>query len=488
MCRETGYSREELLGKNISLLAPHLPRGRSGQRIKEIFSKGPLEFETMVRGKNGRVFQLEIHARTIELEGIKTVIAMARDITERRRMETALKDSEANFRDIFDSSMDGLLIADAATGRFLVCNKAICALLGYSERELLLLSVKDIHPESALKHVREQFDRQVRKEIRTAPDLPVKRKDGSVFYADVNSAPILFGGRICLLGNFRDVTGRREAALALKRSETLHRALIDTTDTGYVVIDDKGRVLDANKEYVRFTGCARLSDIRGRSVLEWTAPYHRKRNEEAVRACARDGQVRNLEIDYIRKDGGTVPIEINATVMEIDGKPQILSLCRDISERKKTIGALNDSLKELAEQKKLLEQKNLAFQEVIKSIELEKAAIKDNVARNVSELVLPILKRLKLGGAAGKYLDLLHKNLAALTASFGREITERSRRLTPREIEICNMVKEGLTSKEIADLIGASVQTVDKHRKNIRKKLGLTIHKSNLTSFLRGLQ
>lgn len=490
--RLMGYGAGELIGKHAG--AVNAPSGKSPEETAKEIRDG-LKKNGVWRGeiknlrKDGSAIWCSVSTTTFDHPDLGTVyLSLHQDITGRRRMETALKDSENNFRNIFNSALDGLLLADAETGRFLMCNKRSCRMLGYSERELLRLTVRDIHPAKALAHVREQFDRQVRGEIEMAPDLPVKRKDGGVFYADINSAPITFYGRKCLMGNFRDVTERRKAELALKQSENLHRTLIDTTDTGYVVIDAGGRVIDANEKYLSFTGYRSLDEIRGRSVLEWTAPHDLKRNGKAVAECARNGRVRNLEIDYVDRRGRTIPIEINATVVEIDGKPQILSICRDISERKKGAEALNSSLKELAEQKKLLEQKNVAFQEVIKAIELEKAAIKDNVARNVSELALPILKRLKLNGASRKYLDLLQKNLAALTASFGREITEKARRLTPREIEISNMIKEGLTSKEIAGLIGASSQTVDKHRKNIRRKLGLNVKKSNLVSFLRSFQ
>ena len=82
---------------------------------------------------------------------------------------------------------------------------------------------------------------------------------------------------------------------------------------------------------------------------------------------------------------------------------------------------------------------------------------------------------------------MLQYHLEELTSSFGRKITEKSVRLTPREIEICNMVKGGLTSKEISNLLNISRQTVEKHRKNIRHKLGISNKDINLTSFLQKL-
>jgi DNA-binding NarL/FixJ family response regulator len=87
---------------------------------------------------------------------------------------------------------------------------------------------------------------------------------------------------------------------------------------------------------------------------------------------------------------------------------------------------------------------------------------------------MPILKKLRLKGVSPKYIKLLEHNLKELTSSFGSKISQRSAKLTSREIEICGMIKGGLGSKEISELLNVSRQTIEKHRKNIRKKLGLS--------------
>ena len=139
-------------------------------------------------------------------------------------------------------------------------------------------------------------------------------------------------GMLCI-GN--DITERRRAEESLQESERRYRALIETTNTGYVIIDGEGRVLDANAEYVRLTGERELADIRGRSVVEWTADEQKERNGEAVRECLDEGFIRNLEIGYRGSLGNLIPIEINATVVEKEGQKQILTLCRDISDRQR---------------------------------------------------------------------------------------------------------------------------------------------------------
>jgi len=141
----------------------------------------------------------------------------------------------------------------------------------------------------------------------------------------------------------------------------------------------------------------------------------------------------------------------------------------------------------LQKQKKDLEQKNIALSEILGQIEIEKKQLKDNVILNVEEFVLPIIEKLRIKNESLKHVKLLRKNLKKLTSSFGRRLTEKSAKLSPREIEICNMIKNGLTSKEISGMLSISILTVERHRFNVRKKLGLVKQGLNLTTFLKTL-
>jgi diguanylate cyclase (GGDEF)-like protein/PAS domain S-box-containing protein len=134
-----------------------------------------------------------------------------------------------------------------------------------------------------------------------------------------------------------------EAEKVLREREALQSALMDTTDTGYVTVDMAGRVLDANAYYVHLVGESNLAEILGRSVVEWTAGHHQDKNARAVRECAENGLIRNLEIDYVDGSGNVVPVEINATVVFTERGPVMLGLCRDITERRKAEADLRKS-------------------------------------------------------------------------------------------------------------------------------------------------
>ena len=151
-------------------------------------------------------------------------------------------------------------------------------------------------------------------------------------------AVIFFVHERQLVRNVRSIAETHSKLIAkekdLRESEQKYRALIETTDTGYVIVDDQGYVLDANDEYVRVTGHRSFDEIRGENVAEWTAPYHQDRNRREVEKCFKTGSVSNLDIDYLTQDGTTIPVEINAAVIDQDSKPIILAMIRDITDRK----------------------------------------------------------------------------------------------------------------------------------------------------------
>ena len=99
-------------------------------------------------------------------------------------------------------------------------------------------------------------------------------------------------------------------------------------------MDEQGMVLNANLNYARLTGHTCVDEIIGRNVTEWTAPYDLERNRTEVGKCFEKGYVRNLGVDYQHTDGTIIPVEINANVVQTKNGKMIVSLCRDITERK----------------------------------------------------------------------------------------------------------------------------------------------------------
>ena len=141
---------------------------------------------------------------------------------ERREADAVLRESEKRFRTIFEGNTDGLLIVEAQSRKFLMGNRAICRMLGYQPEEIANLRVEDIHRPEDLPFVLEHFEKLASGKEGTGENIPVRRRDGSVFFADITANPILLSGRACLVGSFRDITERQRAQEELQaRSEEL---------------------------------------------------------------------------------------------------------------------------------------------------------------------------------------------------------------------------------------------------------------------------
>jgi PAS domain S-box-containing protein len=266
------------------------------------------------------------------------VFVLFDDITERVKADRVLRDSERTLRRVLEQAPTAIAIHDM-DGQIEFINRKFSETFGYRHEDIPTLEswVNKAYPDQAYREKlvaiwSEWIENSVRtgREM-TGGEFQVVCRDGSVKTAFITGIVTPDKKVLSLL---EDVTSRVEAERALRERESLYRALVETTRTGYVVIDGHGKVLDANREYVRLTGHTDLKEIMGRNVLDWTAPHHRQRNNEAVAVCARDGHIRNFEVDYADKAGTVAPVEINATVVSRNGVPQILALCRDITRRR----------------------------------------------------------------------------------------------------------------------------------------------------------
>jgi len=278
----------------------------------------------------------------------------------------------------------------------------------------------------------------------------------------------------------KHIIEHRRVESVLRKSEEKYHRLIETANDAIFIVDvETGIILYVNKRAEEMMGMS-AEEIVGMHRRQLYPEDEAKNYEKIFSDRIRRGEMVSEEIFVCRKDGHRVPVEISATVIEWDGKKVIQGIFRDIAERVK-------SKEILQEHKESLEQKNIALSEVLGQIEVEKQQIRDNVIANAENLLLPTIQKLGLTEESRQYAQLLRKNLQELTSSFGTRLADKRSKLTSREIEICNMIKNGLTSKEMAELLNTALLTVEKHRSNIRSKLGIANKKISLSAILRSL-
>ena len=147
---------------------------------------------------------------------------------------------------------------------------------------------------------------------------------------------------------------------------------------------------------------------------------------------------------------------------------------------------LQESNRQLTVERKALQETNTALRSVLARIEEEKNEIYKDVQANVDRIVIPVLHALslELKMPQRKYIEMMRNSLEEITSPFGSRLSKISLSLTPTEISICNMIRSGMQSKEIAEIRGVSEATISRHREHIRKKINITSTGVNLTTYL----
>jgi PAS domain S-box-containing protein len=267
------------------------------------------------------------------------------DVTERRGAEQALRESEQRFRSIFDQATDGILLTDPENKKFYTGNRMICEMLGYGLEEIRNLRLMDIHPAQDLPQVLEQFEKQTRGEIKLATDIPVKRRDGTVFYADINSARIVLEGKTYLVGLFRDVTERKQAEKALQESEEKYRDLFENASDLIQSVNPQGRFLYVNRAWRETLGYDE-EEVAGLNLFDIIHPDSQAHCMEVFQRVLSGETVDGIEAIFVAKDGRQIAVEGGANCKFLAGVPiSTRGIFRDITERKRAEEALRESEK-----------------------------------------------------------------------------------------------------------------------------------------------
>jgi PAS domain S-box-containing protein len=253
------------------------------------------------------------------------------------------KSKEDIFKLIFDNANDGLLLADSKSMQLFLGNNKICQMLGYSHKELVTLRVNDIHPAGDLPYVLRQFRRQVRREIQLAGSLPIKKKDGQVFYADVNTSCVKLAGKNYLLGIFRVIEKQKKTVQEILAEKARNDAILHSIGEGLIIVvdvDKGGRIAFVNSVFEETTGW-KLHEVLNKSVVEVLPREDKYGNQvlfkERIISKVLSGQkvVADLisPFYYVRKDKSKFPVASVITPVIVENKiVGAVETFRDISK------------------------------------------------------------------------------------------------------------------------------------------------------------
>jgi PAS domain S-box-containing protein len=235
-------------------------------------------------------------------------------------------------------------------------------------------------------------------------------------------------------------------------------------------------IVYVNASFTKMTGYT-AQEVIGKSPRMLQGPETDRQVINRIRTTLSNGEWFDGKAINYRKDGSTFINEWHIEpIMTEDGQiNHFLAIQHDVTERERIYQALED--------------KNRALHEMLQQIEREKQKVKDDVRLNIEETVLPTLNKLKRTASQldRDYLMLLENNLRQLMSSFGRNLIEKSFGLSPREVEIATMIRQGLATKGIALALKISEKTTENHRSNIRQKMGIQKSSTNLNSYLLSL-
>jgi PAS domain S-box-containing protein len=337
----SGYTAEEVLGKTsfeINLWVDPQDRIRWTRALREFGEVS--NHEIVYRIKNGSMRTCLVSARIIDVNGEACILAITRDITERKQIEDTLKEDELYLRTILQTIKEGFWILDAS-GKVLDANEAYCEMSGYSLSELKRMRITDLAALEDAAETSARFER-VLKNGSERFETHQRRKDGSIIDVEI-SATFLpeEGGRfICFC---RDISERKQAEESLRLTQAkFYTAFKVSPDSININRLRDGLFLEINEGFKNLTGYTD-DEILGKTSLEiniWVNPQDRTRLVQELRE---NGQVTNLEAPFRAKDGTIKVCLMSARVIEINGEACILSITRDISERKQAEQALRMS-------------------------------------------------------------------------------------------------------------------------------------------------
>ena len=279
---------------------------------------------------------------------------------------------------------------------------------------------------------------------------------------------------------------RKLAEEALQRQAQI----IDHIHDSVVSTDLDGNVTSWNKGAERLFGYKAKEALGKHISFVYPEDQQEFLKQEVIKPLKKKGD-HEIEVRMRRKSGEDFFAHLALSLLKsTDGSAiGMIGYSMDITQRKRAEEMLRRTTEQLEIEREALERKNIALREILDQIDAEKSAVKRQIAANVEQAIIPTMLRLKESShpSQSRIFEMLEKDLRDIASPFLDTLKASYAKLSPRELEVCRLVKSGMTSKEIAEALSLSVMTVHKYRELIRKKLGLVNNEVNLQTYLQSL-
>ena len=489
------FGAEAWIGRTAS---QNLPKERA-QSVRaddlKALREGPITVSESHRDSHGieRIYQTVKFPIRL-LDGTTILGGIALDITGQELAIKASQESEEKYRSLVESSIDGIAIVQGTEMKF--ANQALLDMYGAADPEEVIGHnfTKFVAHDYRDLLLQRGLDRERGKDVPSRYEFRALRLDGTEFDVEISVNPISYQGKTARQAVLRDVTARKRGERYLRASEQKYRLLVENLPS-VVYKGYKDWSVDFVDEKIEALTGYSMKGFNSRR-MKWSDLI-----VEEDLAGARESFINALKGDksYVReyrirtKGEDILWIQERAMIL-CDDKGEIdyvSGVFFDISEQKGAQEALSKSQAELLEKSRHLEEVNAALNVLLKRREEDRHELEENILANVKELLFPYVEKLKnssLHSEQTTLVSILESNIKEIFSPFVTKLSSRFLSLTPTEIKIASLIKDGKSSKEIGSLLNASENTIRSHRFHIRSKLGLKNKKVNLRSYLRSIQ
>ncbi|MGB3212828.1 MAG: PAS domain S-box protein [Desulforhopalus sp.] len=317
----------------------------------------------------------------------------------------------------------------------------------------------------------------------------IMMKNGTEIYSMVivplKKVSLASAGYVIILSDITSMIDQRvqleqlvlERTEALTKSEQLFRSLFTSAGEGILLVDKSLKIVQANEKAADMFGMT-SQWLEGANCVKIIHPDSIDNLRQA--ALIEEGDAWHGEANGITGSGDAFPASITVNKFRLGGEDFLHLIVRNITQQK----AMERYLRE---EKTKAEEMNVTLRNVMKAIDRDKEDFELSIAQKVTTGIIPSLQQLAAEEnieVRDMYMKILRDQLAGLTGSSGAIRNEDIVRLTKSEVHVCQMIQAGSTSKDIADAMAISIETVQTHRKNIRRKLGLSGKDVNLFAYL----
>lgn len=491
-CRKSGYTKKAFSTLRLDDIFIH-EHGEKGEDniFKLLFKSNNENLRVLQKARDGKLIHVEVTKNTISNNRNQYVALVCHDITSHKQIERKLLESETKFRTAAGTTVDLIWEGSVKSG-ILQWYGDIDGFLGYESGgfpRTIEGHMKSIHPDD-YGHFIKNLERSLDKGKDFHAEYRIRCKDGSYRYWKESGKPVGFenGNAVVWVGAVTDITESKRSEELLLLSERDWEDTFNTIPDMITIHDMDFNILRANKPARDILGI----NLRQGGKAKCFRYYHGSNSPpEGCPSCSclktRKSAVFEIFEPHLDKF-----IEIRAIPrFDIDGKMTgLIHVVRDISGKKEVERTLAKKRKELSDKAEELLAANTALKVLLNQRDNDRQELEDRILSNIQNLVMPYLEKLRVSDTPteyAEYVQVLKSNLKDIVSSFSLKLSSEYFGMTPKEIQVANLIKEGKQSKEIAEMLNMSFDTVNGHRQNIRKKLGLNNKKTNLRAYLHSL-